>query len=80
MSTDNGIKGFRPFNEEMDTMKIRADKKQYDSKDGYVYDSLKIHYINKFLEKTKRREVKIRKFRNLCGSYPLLRILVKISS
>ena len=33
-----------------------------------------------FLEKTKRREVKIRKFRNLCGSYPLLRILVKISS
>ena len=53
MSTDNGIKGFRPINEELDTMKIRADKKQYDSKDGYVYDSLKIHYINKFLEKTK---------------------------
>lgn len=53
MSTDNGIKGFRPINEEMDTMKIRADKKQYDSKEGYVYDSLKIRYLNKFMEKTK---------------------------
>jgi len=53
MSTDTGIKGFRPINEEMDTMKIRADKKQYDSKEGYVYDSLKIRYLNKFMEKTK---------------------------
>lgn len=53
MSTDNGIKGFRPINEEMDTMKIGIDKKQYDSEKGYVYDSLKIHYIDKFTEKTK---------------------------
>lgn len=53
MSTDDGVKGFRPYYGEMDTMKIKADKKRYDSKEGYVYDSLKIHYIDKFLEKTK---------------------------
>lgn len=53
ISTDNGVKGFRPFYEEMDTMKIKTDKKDYDSKEGYIYDSTKIHYINKFLEKTK---------------------------
>ena len=53
MSTDTGVKGFRPYYEEMDTMKIKGSKKIYDSKEGYVYDSLKIHYIDKFLEKTK---------------------------
>ena len=56
-STDTGIKGFRAINEEMDTMKIRKDEIQYDSRKGYVYDSLKIQYIEKFLEKT--REMKL---------------------
>lgn len=53
MSTENGIKGFRPVVGEMDTMKIKGDKKINDSKKGYVYDSLKFQYIDKFLEKTK---------------------------
>jgi hypothetical protein len=53
MSTDNGIKGFRPLIGEMDTMKIAAEKKSDDSKEVYVYDSLKIHYLDKFLEKAK---------------------------
>lgn len=57
ISTDNGIKGFRPINKEMDTMRIGVDKKQYDSKDGYVYDPLKIHYIDKFLEKSKNIKI-----------------------
>lgn len=56
-STDTGIKGFRAINEEMDTMKIRKDKIVYDSREGYVYDPLKIQYIEKFLEKT--REMKL---------------------
>lgn len=54
MSTDTGIRGFRPINEEMDTMKIKGKNNiAYDSKQGYVYDSLKFQYINKFLDKTK---------------------------
>ena len=53
MSTDNGINGFRPLIGEMDTMKIAAEKKSDDSKEVYVYDSLKIHYLDKFLEKAK---------------------------
>ena len=50
-SSDTGIKGFRPINWEMDTMKIRKGTIAYDSKDGYIYDPLKIKYFNKFLEK-----------------------------
>lgn len=59
ISAGNGIKGFRPLHGEMDTMKIRADwnRKAYDSSNGYVYDSLKIRYFNKFLEKTKNIEL-----------------------
>lgn len=53
ISTDNGVKGFRPLNEEMDTMKIRKGSIADDSKNGYVYDSLKIQYIDKFLDITK---------------------------
>lgn len=53
MSTGDDIKGFMPLNGTMDTMKIRTDKKQYDSKEGYVYDSLKVYYLDKFMEKTK---------------------------
>lgn len=53
MSTENGVKGFRPIYEEIDTMKIKKGTIAYDSKDGYVYDSLKIQYIDKFLDMTK---------------------------
>lgn len=53
-STDTGIKGFRAINEEMDTMKVKKIRIAYDSEEEeYVYDSLKIQYIDKFLDKTK---------------------------
>ena len=57
MSYDTGIRGFRPFDVEMDTMKIRKNYISYDSREGYVYDSLKIQYIHKFLDKTKDIDV-----------------------
>lgn len=53
VSDDTGIRGFRPENVEMDTMKIKKGRISYDSRQGYVYDSLKIQYIEKFLNKTK---------------------------
>ena len=52
ISTDNAVRGFRAINQTMDTMKVRKDYIAYDSKDGFVYDSLKLHYINKFIGKT----------------------------
>ena len=52
-STQTGVRGFRALDGEMDTMKIRKNHIAYDSKEGYVYDSLKIQYFNKFLDKTK---------------------------
>ena len=52
ISTDNAVRGFRAINQTMDTMKVRKDYIAYDLKDGFVYDSLKLHYINKFLDKT----------------------------
>lgn len=53
MSTPNGVRGFQPINQEMDTMKIKKDKILCDTINGYEYDSLKIKYLNKFMEKTK---------------------------
>ena len=54
--TKNGVKGFRPINEEMDTMRIRKDVKidAENSENDYIFDSLKIHYFEKFLEKSKK--------------------------
>ena len=52
VSSDTGIKGFRPFNEEMDTMKVKKGLIYYDSRQGYKYDSLKIEYLHKFLNLT----------------------------
>jgi hypothetical protein len=46
-------KGFSAFNGEMDNMKVQKDEIIYDSSEGYKYDSLKISYLNKFLDKTK---------------------------
>lgn len=56
-TTDNGIKGFIPMTGEIDTMKIGTDKKAYDSANGYVYDPLKIRYIDKFLGKAKNAKL-----------------------
>ena len=52
-SIHNATKGFVPLYGELDTMKVKVDKKRYDSTKDYVYDPLKIRYINKFVEKTK---------------------------
>lgn len=54
ISTDVGVRGFIPINTEMDIMKTRGrDFIADDSKKGYVYDSLKLSYLNKFIEKSK---------------------------
>lgn len=53
ISFSSGIKGFRPIDQEMDTIKIKKDYICYDSKEGYDYDSLKLKYFNKFLNKTR---------------------------
>lgn len=46
----DGIKGFRPLEGEMDTMKVStSDKKE---KPAYEFDSLKISYFNKMLDET----------------------------
>lgn len=53
---DEGIKGFHPLYEEMDTMKISKrskDKKEPDP----IYDSLKIEYINKMVNESKDTKV-----------------------
>lgn len=52
LSSNSGIRGFRPINQELDTMKIKKDYLQYDSKEGYDYDPLKLKYFNKFLTLT----------------------------
>lgn len=52
ISTNTGVKGFRPINKEMDTMKIRKDALANKSKNVYMFDSLKIKYFNKFLDRT----------------------------
>lgn len=52
ISADTGIRGYRPLNGEMDTLKIKKNKIAYDSKNGYKYDAFKLQYINKFLNKT----------------------------
>lgn len=49
-STPTGQRGFRPRNVEMDTLKIRRNYIVYDSKDGYFIDSLKLGYLNRFLD------------------------------
>ncbi|MBR5481866.1 MAG: hypothetical protein IKU85_09255 [Bacteroidaceae bacterium] len=52
ISTDIGIKGYRPLNGEMDTMKIKSGKLAYDSSNGYRYDPFKMQYLHKFLQKS----------------------------
>ena len=59
VSSDTGIKGFRPFNEEMDTMKVKKGLIYYDSRQGYQYDSLKIEYLHKFLNLTKEENINV---------------------
>lgn len=44
-----GINGFRPLDEEFDTMKVRKDEIKPETP---VYDSLKISYINKMIKKS----------------------------
>ena len=54
ISTEPGIRGFIPLNNEMDPMKTRG--KNFiadDSRKGYMYDPLKLSYINKFTHKAK---------------------------
>lgn len=53
---NEGIKGFHPLYEEMDTMKIS--KRSKDKKEPKpIYDSLKIEYINKMVNESKDTKV-----------------------
>ena len=47
------IKGFFPINQEMDPLKMSHKRHSNHLKEKYVYDSLKIQYLNKFIDKTK---------------------------
>jgi len=49
-----GIKGFRPIDEEMDTMKVSKRSKEIKAP---VYDSLKIAYVNKIVEESQDTRV-----------------------
>ncbi len=51
ISYDGGIKGFRPIDEEFDSMKVLNDE-DGDNRD-YKFDSLKIRYINDFIKLSK---------------------------
>lgn len=56
-SEETGVRGYRPFYGDMDPMKIRKNYILYDSKDSYAFDSLKLKYINKFLDRTENMNV-----------------------
>lgn len=49
ISTDTGIKGFRPINADFDPMKVSKASKS----EKYEFDDLKIAYINKFIDLSK---------------------------
>lgn len=51
-SKSQATRGFVPQYREMDTLKISKKHRSDHSKKSYVYDSLKINYINKFIDKT----------------------------
>lgn len=52
----DGVRGFTPFEGTFNAMKVQKDAPlQYDRKMGYVYDSLKIKYFNKFLDLAQRQ-------------------------
>ena len=58
ISTDTGIKGFRPIKEPADTMKLRKGSVIFDSKkEKYVFDPLKIDYIHKFIKESKNSKL-----------------------
>jgi hypothetical protein len=52
LSFGSGIRGFRPIDQPLDTMKIKKDYIPYDSNEGYDYDSMKLKYFRNFLAKT----------------------------
>lgn len=46
------IRGFLPLDQEMDSLKMSHKRQPSHLKEKYVYDSLKIQYLNKFIDKT----------------------------
>lgn len=53
------LNGFDPLFGAMDTLKIANIDVEYDSKDGYVIDSLKLKYLNKFIDKAISNNIKV---------------------
>lgn len=47
------FRGFSPLDQEMDPQKMNHKRRSSHLKEKYVYDSLKIQYLNKFIDKTK---------------------------
>lgn len=59
LSTDNGIKGFRPMNESFDSLKVQKNiASLYSDYDG-GYNSLRIKYLRKFLNKAEDSGIKV---------------------
>lgn len=52
ISTDTGIKGFRPMVTPFDSLKVRDIQTFYEDEDSFQYDPLKMSYFNRFLDKT----------------------------
>lgn len=57
VSSNTGVKGFRPNIGNLDLMKVDENRIVYDSSKGYKCDSLKIKYLNKFIDETQRRKI-----------------------
>lgn len=53
LSFGSGVRGFRPLDQEMDTLRLKKDFINYDSSAGYDYDPLKLKYFNRFLSATR---------------------------
>lgn len=56
-SNNPEIRGFFPVNREMDSLKMIIRRPLHHIKENYVYDSLKIQYLYKFINKTKDVEL-----------------------
>lgn len=57
ISSDDGVRGFRPRREELDPLKIRVDElPEYNSEEypEFVYDSVKMKYLNKIVAQRER--------------------------
>ena len=56
-TTSKELRGYMPINKKADTLKLRKNYIAFDTKKDFVFDPLKIEYMNKFLDKVKGIDV-----------------------